>query len=883
MAFLRSAFQRLLGLFGRSRVESALTDELNSHLDAHVQDNIRAGMTPDEAQRRARLALYGAEQTKEMYRDRKGLPMIDALIQDVRYGARTLLQAPAFSLAAVLILALGIGANSAIFTVVNAVLLRPLPFQNPDRIMRVWHTPPKDQFGGRPTFAVSPANYLDWQAQSHLFEGMSLVAGPRLTLTGRGTPEVIVAGLVDADFFSILGLQPLAGRTFVRNDTEPSATATVVLGESFWRSRFGGDPGIVGQAISLGGDPRTVIGVVKDVNVMDATKAWIPISWTPRLRAVRGNHNFTALARLKPGIDVRQAQAEMTTISDRLAQQYPADDKGWGALVVPLHEDLVGDVRTPLFVLLGAVAFVLLIACANLANLFLAKGLARGRELAVRAALGASRARIVQQLLVETTLLAAAGAIAGLIVARAAVAGLVSAVGQVLPRASEIVIDGRALVFTAGLAVLTGVVAGIIPAWRLTMSGLNDTLKQGMGRGGSESGERRIRHVLVASEVAIAMLLLVGAGLLIRSLGQLRTVEPGIDRQNVLTMSVAIPGSKYSKPSQQLAFFSRALARIHALPGVVSAATVDNLPLEGGSTQPVAIEGQPAPPLSEQPEVAMRRIAGGYITTMRIRLLAGRDFNATDELDKPATVLVSESMARRFWPNTDPIGRHLTLGLMSNTSREIVGVVSDVKMARLDATESPAAVYVPNADNDQQGGGFRTIVIRTTVPPRSVATAAAAAIREIDADLPVQNVRTMEEVIGESLRQRRFAMWLLALFAGLALLLAAAGIYSVLSYTVRTRVREIGIRLALGATPEAVLRQVVLEGMMPTIAGLAIGIVAAAALGRVLTTLVFGVTPRDAVTFITGSLVIIVVGLLASAVPGHRATRVDPLQALRTE
>ncbi|HXD72238.1 MAG TPA: ABC transporter permease [Vicinamibacterales bacterium] len=883
MAFLRSIAHKLLGLFGRSRSETALADEINGHLDAHITDNMRAGMTREEAERRARLALYGAERTKETYRDLRGFPVVDALLQDVRHGIRTLTQAPGFSLAAILILALGIGANSAIFSVVDAVLLRPLPFANPERIMRVWHTPPPEQFGGRRIFAVSAANYLDWQAQNHVFDYMSLVSGRALTMTGSGAPEVVPAGVVDADFFNVLGMHAIAGRTFVRNDTDPSAPRTVILDEGLWRSRFAGDPGVVGQTVSFSGERRTVIGVVKNVNFMEATRAWTPISWTPQQRAVRGNHNFSAIARLKPGVDVRQAQAELTTISDRLARQYPADDKGWGALVLPLHDDLVGNVRTPLFVLFGAVAFVLLIACANLANLFLAKGLARGRELAVRAALGASRARIAQQLLVETTLLALAGAAVGLVVARAAVAGLVSAVAQSLPRAGEIVIDSRALAFTAAIAMVTGIVAGMVPAWRLTMNGLNDTLKQGMGRGGSESGERRVRHFLVASEVAVAMLLLVGAGLLIRSLGELRAVEPGIDRHNVLTMLVATPRAKYPEALQQLAFFNRVLDRVQALPGVESAATIDNLPLEGGSMQPVAVEGQPAPPLAEQPEVGVRHIVGGYVSTVRMRLIAGRDLTRRDELNQPPTVLVSESMARRFWPNGNPIGRHLTLGLMSNESREVVGIVSDVKLAGLDSSDSPAAVYVPQSVAPQQGGGVRRVVIRTTVPPTSVTNAVTAVVRDIDPEQPVLFVRTMDEVIGQSLAQQRFAMWLLTLFAGLALLLAAAGIYSVLSYTVRTRVREIGIRLALGATSHNVLRQIVVEGMVPALAGLAIGLIAAGALSRLLTTLVFGITPHDAVTFAAGAAVIVLVALLASVIPGHRATRIDPLQALRTE
>jgi putative ABC transport system permease protein len=881
---MREARAWLVRLFGSLRPSAAanraLADELDSHLQLHADANIRRGMTADEARRRARLALYGVEQTKDAYRDRKGFPMIDALIRDARYGVRTLAKAPAFSLAAVVILALGIGANTAMFSVVDAVILRPLPLADSSRIMRVWHTPPAEQFAGRTTFAVSPANYLDWRAQNHVFERMAIYTFGRLNLTGSGTPEAFASALVSADFFTVLGVQPMLGRTFFAGDEDSGAPNIVILSEGMWRSRFAADPAVVGRSILLDSQPHTIVGIVHQLPLLTRTDVWVPLVWSEKDRAVRGNHNHVVIARLKPHVEVQQAQAEMATISRRLEQQYPADDKGWGALVLPLHDDMVGDVRTPLLVLLGAVAFVLLIACANLANLLLARGLTRGKELAVRAALGASRARIVQQLLVETVLLALGGAIVGLAAARLGVTAIVQAIGPALPRAGEIGVDGRVLAFTCAIAACTGLLAGVMPAWKSTRSDLNNTLKQGLGRAGSEHGERRVRHVLVVSEVALAMLLLVGAGLLIRSLEQLHGVDPGIDPQHVLTMTVAIPPTKYSKPDQQTQFFDRVLQRVRALPGVASAATIDSLPMQGGSTEPVAIEGQPVPPLSGQPEVAVRRIAPGYLATVRMRLLAGRDFTDADRPDRPASVLVSQSMARRFWPNANPIGRYLTLGLISDTPREVVGIVSDVKLAGLDLPDPVAAVYVPHA---QVPGPLRSFVVRTTSLPESAAQSVIGALHEVDPDQPVQDVITMDEVIGAALPQRRLMMWLLTTFAGLALVLAGGGIYSVLSYTVRQRVREIGIRMALGAQPSSVLRMVVAEGMTPTLIGLAIGVVSATALGRVLTTLVFGVTPRDSTTFIVVSLIVILVGLIASAVPGYRATRVDPLQALRTE
>jgi len=881
MRRLRAWTLRVAGLLTGSRGERDFAAELESHLQLHVDDNIRAGMAPDQARREALVALGGVERTKDAYRDQRGVPAVDALVRDCRHGLRLLRKSPGFAAAAVLILGLGIGVNAAIFSLVNAVVLRPLPYADSWRIMRVWHVPPPELFSGQPTFAVSPANYLDWQSQSTAFSRMAIYGGRLANLTGQGDPDTIEAATVSEDFFPILGVQPVLGRTIGRADVAPGHEHVVVLSESLWKSRFGADARIVGRTILLNGEAHTVLGVVPQrLAFPDYAKMWLPLVWSPEERTVRGNHNYMVIAQLAPGASVQTAQAELTTISRRLERQYPADDKGWGALVRPLHADIVGDVRWPLLVLLGAVAFVLLIACANLANLLLARTLGRAKEIAIRGAIGASRARIVQQLLVESLLLGIGGGAVGLLAARFAVSAIVTAFGADLPRVAEIDLDMHVLMFAGAVAVLTGLIAGIAPAWRMTKGDTGEALKQGQGRGGSQAGERRVRNALVTSEVALALMLLVGAGLLIRTLWQLRAVDPGFAPANVLTMTVVIPQSRYPEPAQQTRFFDETLARVRALPGVDAAAGTDSLPLQGGSTQPVAIEGHPVVSLSEQPEVAVRRITPDYVSTLGMRVLDGRDLSRSDTSDRPLAVLISASMARRFWPTERPIGRHLTLGLISAEPREVVGVVNDVKLLGLDVREPVAAVYVPT---NQVASRDLSFVVRTRVPPRSVVPLVINAIHSVDSEQAALDILTMDEVIGSSLAQQRFNMRLLTAFACLALALAAIGIYGVLSYTVRQRVREIGIRMALGAPASGVLRMMVIEGMKPTIVGLAIGIAAAAAVGRVLQTLIFGVGARDATTFVTVSLIVLGVGLVASLVPAYRATRIDPLRALRTD
>jgi predicted permease len=879
----RAWLSRLVGVIRSDHAERDLAAELDSHLQLHIDDNIRAGMTPAEARRRALIALGGVDQTKERYRDRRGLPALESIIRDLRYGARTLRKSPGFTIAAVLILGLGIGVNSAIFTVVNAVVLKPLPFTDADRIMRIWHTPPPTLFAGSPIFALSPANFIDWEAQNQVFERMAIYRGGRQVLTGSGAPDAVVTLRASADFLPILGVSPTLGRGFTRDDDRDGGTRTALLSDAFFRSRFGSDPSTIGSTIVLNRIPHTVIGVVPDAPVfINQAQVYVPLAWSAEDRAVRNNHNYLGIAKLRPGVDVARAQSDMTAIATRLEAAYPDDNKEWGALVLPLQEDMIGDVRESLLLLLGAVVLVLLIACANLANLMLVRTHGRAKEIALRGALGGGRMRVVQQLLAEGLVLGAGGGLAGFAAAYYGVDLLKVTFGTALPRVGEVVVDARVLAFTAIVALTTGLLAAFVPAWQLTGRDANEALKTGAGRGNSSAGASRVRSLLVVSEVALALMLLIGAGLLMRSLAGLRAVDPGFDARNVLTASVNIPEAKYATPEQRNQFFDRALQSVRALPGVESAAWVDTLPLQGGSTQYVMVDGMPPMKESEMPVVAVRLASPGYFHTARIPLRAGRDFSAADGYGTPRVVIVSENTAKRFWPGADPLGKRITLTMMTKESAEVVGVVREVKTGALDASEadSETAVYAPAAQFAYDGS---SLAVRTATAPRALTRALVDAIHGIDPELPVLDIATLEEVVEESLGQRPLAMMLLAGFAVLALLLASVGVYSVLAYTVRQRVREIGIRMALGAPVRGVLRLVVIEGLKPTLIGVALGLVLAAGLVQVMETLLYGVSQHDPGTFSAVAVLMLCVGVAATLVPAYRATRVDPLVTLRAE
>jgi len=815
---------------------------------------------------------------------------METLFQDIRYAARQLIKSPGFALVAILTLALGIGANTAIFSVVNGVLLRPLPFHQPDRLVRVWHIPPAKSFPGITNFSVSPANYLDWENQNHSFSSMAIYGFRGLTLTSGDKPEQIGVCVVSARFFETLGVEPILGRALLPEEDQQGRSNVVVLSYRFWQEHFGGNRDVVGHNVMMDGRNFQIVGVMPPSFMFpEIAQMWSPMAWTDEQRAVRGNHNYVVVARLKPAVDVKSAQAEMNTISSRLEQMYPADDKGWGATVIPLHDDLVSDVRPAMLVLLGAVACVLLIACVNVANLILAKAFSRQKEIAIRTALGASSMRVMRQVLTESVLLALCGGALGLSLAGFGVRLTMAFLADRVPGSTVVQTDATVLLFTAAISLLTGVLAGVLPALRLSRKNVSQSLKQGLGRTDTDATGHRTRSALVVSEVALSLVLLIAAGLMIRSFQRLHHVNPGFESQGVLTANVAVSGKKFAQPEQQYRFFEDVLQRVRALPGVTEAGVVDDIPLNGsGSHQPIAIEGRPVVPMSEQPEVDVRSISPGYMGAMHIPIVRGRDLNDGDRMGKPAVVLISKSMAEQFWSGEDAVGKRLTMTFFPDAVREVVGVVGDVKLDSLDQTRPAAALYMPLGQyKDSSPVGFRsfpmTLVVRSGASLTGLGALISNTVNELAPDVPVRNVLTMEDVVTTSLTQPRFNTLLLGIFAIVALLLAAIGIYSVLSYNVKSRVSEIGIRLALGARVPDVLRLIIVEAMKPTLLGLAIGAVVALAFGRVMSSMIYQVNPGDPATFAVVVLLLGVVAALASALPAYRAAKVDPNVALRDE
>ena len=801
-----------------------------------------------------------------------------AFFQDVRYGARLLFRTPGFTLVAVAALAIGIGANTAIFSVVNTLLIQPLPYQDPDRLVMVWeHNLPRD----RKNNVVGPANFLHWRDMNQSFDDMAAFSFTfTYTVLGDGEPEEVPSKVVTAAFFPVLGVQPAIGRTFTPDEDKPGSRV-LVMSDRLWKRRYNADPNILQRTVSIQGTPYTVLGVMPPgFSFMDKTvDLWAPVGFTQASRTPRGR-SLSVIARLKPGVTVARASQDMTRVHAELERMFPDFNTGWTARVVSLKEELTGTYRPALLVLLGAVALVLLIACANVANLLLARSTARQRELAVRAALGAARTRIMRQLMAESLVLAALGGVAGLLMAWWALAVLRAAVADTLPiqRLEAVGIDGWVLAFTVGASVLSGLFFGLIPALTASGSDLTDALKQG-GRSGSAARGNRTRGVFVVVEVALALVLLVGAGLLIRSFSRLVHVNPGFDPRGLVTMDVGLPAARYDNP-KRIDFFRRLFEQIDRLPGVETSGGISFLPLTGlASATSYTVVGQPVPARGEEPVAEVRVVTNAYFKAMGVPLLKGRLFNEQDVNDTTNRVVVSEALAKKHWANEDPIGRKIRINWNEQREDEIIGVVGDVRHAGLDA-DPRGTTYWPYPRFPY---GTMTVAVRTAGGTQSTAGSVVSIVRGMDPNLAVADVRSMEEVVADSVAERRVVMLMLGIFAAAALLLAAVGIYGVIAYSVTQRTQELGIRMALGAQRGDVLRMVVGQAMVLALVGIAIGAVGALALSRLMEGLLFQVRPADPATFVAVAAVLAAVAALASYLPGRRATRVDPVVALRAE
>jgi predicted permease len=811
--------------------------------------------------------------------------MMETLWQDLRFGFRMLWKSPSFTLIAVVTLALGIGANTAIFSLVSAVLVRPLSYHDPDRLVMVWEDEARIGF---PRETPAAANYADWKAQNQSFEDMAALEWLNFDLTGNGEPEKITAFGVTQNLFPLLGVNPALGRNFTAEEDQPGANRVAVISHSLWQSRYGTDPGIVGRDILLNGEKHTVVGVMPqgfEFKVADI-KLWVPIAFTPEKLANRNSHYLEVVARLKPGVTIEQANADIQGITHRIAATYPNDAEGISAAVVPLREQFTGDVRRPLMLLLVAVGFVLLIACANIAGVLLSRAAAREREIAVRSALGASRWRIVRQLLTESVLLGGAGGLLGLVLSLWSLAFLQQLIPAGMREMTTLKLDLPVLGFTLVISLLAGLIFGMAPALQASKTDLNEALKQGSGRaGGFGARQRWLRNGFVVAQVALALVLLVGAGLLIQTLYKLRSQYSGLRPESVLTVRTQLVSNRYNEHPQRVAFYDQVLARVKNLPGVAHAGYTTAVPLvwKGGANG-LILEGR-----QEEPGVGWnalhRQISPDYFQAVGLAMRQGRPFAEQDNESAAPVAVINETMARLYWPGESPIGKRFKVAGPPDTNPwlMIVGVVADVRQMGAD-TPVKAEMYVPYRQASWNRFFVpRDLVIRTSVVPSSLVPAVRQAIHEVDPYQPLSSIRTMDEVLGRETAQRRLGMILLVAFAALALLLAALGIYGVLSYFVVQHTPEIGVRMALGAQPGDVLRMVIMRGMRLALAGVALGLVGAFALTRLMKSLLFEVNANDPLTFGLIALLLTLVALLACLVPARRATKVDPIIALRYE
>jgi putative ABC transport system permease protein len=886
----------------RPERELEVVEELALHLEATYERARAEGATPEAAYQRALAAISDwqllecelrrsetpADKMRrtlaaETWIERKGGLRMETLWQDLRYGARMLLKRPGFSLIITLTLALGIGVNTAIFSVVYSVLLRPLPYEASEKLMALYSMrPQQNSFRG----PVSAPDFLDWRAQNKVFDGMSAYAAGSYTLTGGELPERFSGLGVSANFFEVLRVKPLLGRAFLPEEEEAGRNRVVVLSYGLWQRRFGADPNLVGKPINLNGESYVVVGVAPNDFRFAPVELYLPLTITPDSLSnlARGSHFLRLIARLKDGTTVAQAKTEMENISRRIEQQHPVTNTGKYSNVIPYQQDQVRNIRQSLLVLLGAVSFVLLIACANVANLLLARAATRQREMVVRTALGAGRGRIVRQLLTESLILSLLGGGLGLLLAYWGADVLVRAVPSDIanstPGWQQIGINPQVLTFTLLVSLLTGLVFGLVPALQVSKPDLTAALKEG-GKSSAGLKRQRARNVLVVAEIALALVLLIGAGLLIKSFQQLQQVTLGFNPSQLFVTNVSLGSAKYREMAQQLNFFEQVLQSVEHLPGVLSAATVNLPPFSFNNDRVFTIAGQPEPAPDAIPNAEYRVISPQYFRTLEIPLIKGRVFTEQDGANAPRVVIINEALARRYCPNEDPLGKQIKLGryMEDNPPHTIVGIVGNIKNNSL-AAEFRPEFYYPYAQTSVR---FSAIVARTQGNPLSLTAAVRSAVLEVDKEQPITSPRTMEMAISDSVTQQRLNVILLGIFGVLALVLAALGIYGVMAYSVTQRTHELGIRLALGAQRQDVLSLIITQGMKLALSGVALGLLAAFALTRLMERLLFGVDATDPLTFAVIAVGLLLVALLACWIPARRATRVDPMLALRCE
>jgi putative ABC transport system permease protein len=807
------------------------------------------------------------------------------LLQDIRFGVRMLVNKPGVAILAVIALALGIGASTAIFSVVNTVLLRALPYPNEDRLVMIWE---QNRPRSRDRNVVSPANFLDWREQNKVFEDMSALYGATYNLTGLGNPEEVTAMAASPNLFDVLGSHAMLGRTFTQDDGVTGKDNVAVLTYAFWQKHFGGDQNVVGKTFALDGVAITVVGVMpagfdffvkENSNIKKSPEFWLPIAFTQRSRE-RGGRSLSAIGVLKPGVTIDQARAEMNALGARLEQQYPDFNRGWGINLVPLHTQFAGDLKPALMILLIAVGFVLLIACANVANLLMARSVARQKEFAIRTALGAGRLRLLRQLLTESVLLAVAGCAIGLLVAHWGMDALLSISPRDLLSFTSVTIDKRVLGFALALSVLTSLIFGLLPALEASRPNTNESLKEG-SRGTSGGRAHRVLNWFVVAQVALSLMLLIGSGLMIKSLMRLQSVDPGFDPNNVQTISVTLPRARYTEPPRRIEFFQQLLARVRQLPGVSGVGAASAPPFMGlGAATGFDIEGQPVLPSAQKAITDVRVVDQEYFKTMGIPLLKGRTFTDREETQQSRVTIISDTLARQYFPNENPLGKRITISMKEqNDPCEIIGVVGDVKMKGLDIAARPM-VYWPHAELPYLS---MTLLVRTDGSTAGIAASLEREVRALDKDQPISDVRTMNEWLADSIARARFATLLLGIFAVVALMLASLGIYGVMAYSVTQRTNEIGIRMALGATRADVVLLVLKRGLLLAVSGVAIGLIGSVGLTRLLTGLLFGVSVTDPAIFGLVPILLLAIALLAVYLPARRATRVDPLIALRYE